>query len=127
MGNLRLKPVDPDDPPDGLYPQSQARGIVIYWRSPSPQPVIRRRRQQRQFPLPDWREQLVRFNEVSPGGTDEPPHDAEEQARFVRHVYDAGDGEITRGNTRWTVVPCPGPSDSAQTLPPCASTIPRQR
>ena len=87
MSSLTLKPVDPDNPPEGLYPQSRVRGIVIYWRPASPQPVKRRRRQQRQLPLPDWQEQLVGFNEVSPGGADEPPRDAEEQARFVRLAY----------------------------------------
>ena len=87
MGSLTLKPIDPDDPPDGLYPQSQVRGIVIYWRSSSPQLARRRRRQQLQLPLSDWQEQHVAFNEVSPGGEDEPPRDAEEQARFVRLAY----------------------------------------
>lgn len=85
MAILTLKPIDPDDPPDGLYPRGQVRGIVIYWRSASPPPI--RRRQQLQLPLPDWQEQHVGFHEVSPDGTDDPPCDAEEQARFVRLAY----------------------------------------
>ena len=87
MGTLTLKPIDPDHPPDGLYPQSSVRGIVIYWRVASPSPLRRRRRQQLQLPLSEWQEQHVGFNEVSPGGADEPPRDAEEQARFVRLAY----------------------------------------
>jgi hypothetical protein len=89
MGNLTLKPIDPDDPPDGLSPQGQVRGIVIYWRTASPQPVRRRRRQQLQLQLslPDWQEQQVGFREVSPDGEDDPPHDVEEQARIVRLAY----------------------------------------
>src|SRR6266498_4002525 len=87
VGNLTIKPVDPDDPQEGLYPQSQVRGIVIYWRSASPQPARRRRRHQLPLPLPDWQEQHVGFHEVSPDGTDEPPADAEKQARFVRLAY----------------------------------------
>jgi len=87
VGILTLKPVDPADPPEGLYPQGRMRGIVIYWRPAPPRPVKRRRCQQLQLPLPDWQEQHVGFNEVSPGGTDEHPHDAEEQARFVRLAY----------------------------------------
>jgi hypothetical protein len=87
VGSLILKPIDPDDPPDGLYPQSQVRGIVIYWRVASPLPGRRRRRQQIQLPLPDWQAQHVGFPEVSPGGADEPPRDADEQARFVRLAY----------------------------------------
>lgn len=87
MPGLTLKPIDPDDPPDGLYPQRPVRGIVIYWRSASPQPVRRRRRQQLQLPLSDWQEQHVGFHEVSPDGADEPPRDAEEQAHFVRLAY----------------------------------------
>ncbi len=84
---LTLRPIDPDDPPEGAFPRDEARGIVIYWRAASPQPVKRRRRQQLQLPLPDWQEQHVGFREVSPTGADEPPRDAEEQARFVRLAY----------------------------------------
>ena len=69
------------------FPRDKARGIVIYWRVASSQPVKRRRRQQLQLPLPDWQEQHVGFHEVSPTGADEPPRDAEEQARFVRLAY----------------------------------------
>ena len=87
MGSLTLKPVDLDDPPAGLYPRGQVRGIVIYWRVASPPPIRRRRRQQLQLPLPDWQEQQVGFHEVSPDGADEPPRDAEEQAHFVRLAY----------------------------------------
>src|SRR3954451_21793722 len=87
MGRLTLKPINPDDPPDGLYPRSRGRGIVIYWRPPSPRPARRRRRQQIQLPMPNWHEQDVGFYRVSPDGTDEPPRDAEEQARFVRLAY----------------------------------------
>jgi hypothetical protein len=87
VSSLTIKPIDPDNPPDGLYLQSQVRGIVIYWRSASPQPARRRRREQLQLPLSDWQEQHVGFNEVAPGGADEPPRDAEEQARFVRFAY----------------------------------------
>jgi hypothetical protein len=87
VGILTLKPVDPDNPPEGLYPQDQVRGIVIYWRSASPQPVKRRRRQSLQLPLPDWQAQHVGFHEVSPSGSDEPPRDDEEQAQFVRLAY----------------------------------------
>src|SRR5216117_484744 len=88
VGILTLKPVDPDDPPAGLVPYEQARGIVIYWRPASSQPTRRRRRQQQlQLPLPDWQAQHVSFNDVAPSGTDEPPRDAEEQARFVRTAY----------------------------------------
>ncbi len=84
---LTLRPIDPDDPPEGLFPPDTARGIVIYWRAASPQPVKRRRRQQLELPLSDWQEQHVGFHEVSPTGADEPPRDAEEQARFVRLAY----------------------------------------
>ena len=84
---LTLRPIDPDDPPEGLFPRDETRGIVIYWRAASPQPVTRRRRRQLQLPLPDWQEQHVGFHEVSPAGADEPPRDAEEQARFVRLAY----------------------------------------
>ena len=84
---LTLRPIDPDDPLEGLFPRDEVRGIVIYWRAASPQPVRRRRRQQFQLPLPDWQEQHVGFHEVSPTGEDEPPRDAEEQARFVRLAY----------------------------------------
>jgi hypothetical protein len=87
MSSLTLKPIDPDHPPDGLYPQSQVHGIVIYWRVAPSRPVKRRRRQQLQLPLSDWQEQQVHFSEVSPSGADEPPCDAEEQARFVRLAY----------------------------------------
>ena len=87
MSSLTLKPIDPNDPPDGLYPQSQVRGIVIYWRAAPSRPAKRRRRQQLQLPLSDWQEQQVGFHEVSPDGADEPPRDAEEQARFVRLAY----------------------------------------
>ncbi len=87
MGRLTLKLIDPDNPPDGLYPQRQARGVVIYWRVAPSQPARRRRRQQLQLPLPDWQAQHVGFHDVAPGGVDEPPHDAEEQARFVRLAY----------------------------------------
>ena len=38
-------------------------------------------------PLPDWQAQQVGFHQVSPNGADEPPRDAEEQARFVRLAY----------------------------------------
>ncbi len=87
MNNLTLKPVDPDDPPVGLVPYECARGIVIYWRPASPQPGKRRRHQSFQLPLPDWQAQHVGFHQVSPGGADEPPRDAAEQARFIRLAY----------------------------------------
>ena len=87
MGSLTLKPIEPDDRPDGLFPQSQARGIVIYWRAAPSLPTRRRRRQQLQLPLSDWQEQQVSFHEISPGGADEPPRDAEEQARFALSAY----------------------------------------
>src|SRR5215207_8148883 len=83
---LMLKPVDPDDPPAGLVPYERVRGIVIYWRPASPRPV-KRRRQSLQLPLPDWQAQHVSFHEVSSGGADEPPREAEEQARCVRLAY----------------------------------------
>ena len=84
---LTLRPIDPDDPPEGFFPRDEARGIVIYWRTASPQPVTRRRRQQLRLPLPDWQEQHVGFHELSLTGADEPPRDAEEQGRFVRLAY----------------------------------------
>jgi len=84
---LTLKPVDPDDPPEGFFPHGSVRGIVIYWRPASPRPVKRRRRQNLQLPLPDWQARHVGFREVSPGGTDESPRDDAEQARFVRTAY----------------------------------------
>jgi hypothetical protein len=87
VGSLTLKPIDPNHPPDGLYPQSQVRGTVIYGRPASPPPVKRRRRRSFQLPLPVWQAQQVGFHEVAPGGADEPPCDAEEQARFVRLAY----------------------------------------
>jgi len=87
VGNLTLKPIDPNDPPDAFFPEGRVRGIVIYWRPASPQPVKRRRRRSLQLPLPVWQAQHVRFPEVSPGGQDEPPCDAEEQARFIRLAY----------------------------------------
>jgi hypothetical protein len=36
MGVLTLKPINVDDPPEGLYLQSPVRGIVIYWRPAPP-------------------------------------------------------------------------------------------
>jgi hypothetical protein len=84
---LTLKPVDPDDPPDGFVPHGSVRGIVIYWRPASPKPVNRRGPQSFQLPLPLWQAQHVDFHEVSPSGADEPPRDAAEQARFVRLAY----------------------------------------
>jgi hypothetical protein len=87
VGSLTLKSIDSDNPPDGLYPQSQARGIVIYWRPASAQPVRRRRRQQLQLPLPDWQAQHVGFSQVAPDGADVPPRDAAEQAQFIRFAY----------------------------------------
>ena len=87
MTILTLKPVDPDDPPAGLVPYERVLGIVIYWRPASAHLVRRRRRNSLQLPLPDWQAQHVGFLEVSPGGSDEPPRDAEEQLRFVRLAY----------------------------------------
>ena len=87
MTILTLKPVDPDDPPAGLVPYEPVRGIVVYWRTASPPSVKRRRRNSLQLPLPDWQAQHIGFLEVSPGGSDEPPRDAEEQLRFVRLAY----------------------------------------
>jgi hypothetical protein len=87
VGILTLRPVDPDDPPAGLVPHEGGRGIVIYWRPTSPQPVKGRGRQGFQLPLPLWQEQHVGFHEVSPGGADQPPGDAAEQAQFVRLAY----------------------------------------
>ena len=87
MGILTLKPVNLDDPPAGLVPYERVRGIVIYWRPASPQPVKRRRRQSFQLPLPDWQAQHVGFHEVSPSHADEFPRDAAEQARLVRLAY----------------------------------------
>ena len=87
MGSLTLKPIDLDDPPAGLVPFEPVRGIVIYWRPASSPPVKRRRRQSLQLPLPDWQARHVRFREVSPNRADEPPRDADEQARFVRLTY----------------------------------------
>ena len=65
-------------------PHDQVRGIVIYWRTASPQSSKRRRRQSLQLSLPLWQAQHVGFHEVSPSGVDEPPRDADEQSRFVR-------------------------------------------
>ena len=87
VGSLTLKPIDSNDPPAGLVLYERVRGIVIYWRPASPQPVKHRRRQSSQLPLPDWQAQQVGFHEVSPNRADEPPRDAEEQARFVRLAY----------------------------------------
>ncbi len=84
---LTLKPVDPEDPPEGLVQLGGVRGIVIYWRPAPSQPVKRRRRASFQLPLPVWQAQHVGFQEVSPSGADEPPGDADEQARFVRLAY----------------------------------------
>ena len=78
MGSLTLKPIDSNDPPDGLSPQSQVRGIVFSWRAASPPPNQCPRRQRLQLPLSDWQEHLVGFNEVSPSGVDQPPLDATE-------------------------------------------------
>jgi hypothetical protein len=87
VGSLTLKPIDLGDPPAGLVPFEPVRGIVIYWRPASSQPVKRRRRRSLQLPLPDWQAQHVSFHEVSPNRADEPPRDADEQARFVRLAY----------------------------------------
>ncbi len=87
MGILTLKPVDPDDLPEGFSQPGSVRGIVIYWRPASSQPVKRRRRESFQLPLPVWQAQHVGFQAVSPRGVDEPPRDAEEQAQFVRLAY----------------------------------------
>jgi len=84
---LTLKPIDPDDPPEGCSPHDGVRGIVIYWRPASPQPVKRRRRQRFQLPLPDWQAHHVGFHEVSPGSADAALRDDAEQARFVRLAY----------------------------------------
>src|SRR5215212_8204785 len=72
MGSLTLKPVDPADPPDGLFPPGSVRGIVIYWRPAPSRPVKRPRRRSLQLPLPVWQAQHVRFHEVAPSGADEP-------------------------------------------------------
>jgi hypothetical protein len=87
VGILTIKPIDPDDPPDGFFPHDHVRGIVIYWKTASPQLVRRRRRQGFQLPLLDWQAYHVGFHEVSPEGADEPPRDAPEQERFVRLAY----------------------------------------
>ena len=87
MGILTLKPVDPDDPPEGLVQPGSVRGIVLYWRPAPSQPAKRRRHESFQLPLPVWEAQHVSFQEVSPSGADEPPRDAAEQARFVRLAY----------------------------------------
>ena len=87
VGSLTLKPVDPADPPEGLFPPGSVRGIVIYWRPAPPRPVKRPRRRSLQLPLPVWQAQHVSFHEVAPSGADEPPRDAEEQERFVRLAY----------------------------------------
>src|SRR3954451_21410938 len=87
VNSLTLKPVDPNDLPDAFFPEGSVRGIVIYWRPAPSQPVKRRRRRSLQLPLPVWQAQHVGFHEVSPGRADEPPRDAEEQARFVRLAY----------------------------------------
>jgi len=87
VGILTIKPIDPDDPPDGFFPHDRVRGIVIYWRTAPPRPVRRRRRQGFQLPLLDWQAHHVGFHEVSPEGTDDPPRDAPEQERVVRLAY----------------------------------------
>jgi hypothetical protein len=89
VGTLTIKPIDPDDPPADLVPYESVRGIVIYWRPASSQPIKRRRRQSFQLPLPLplWQAQHVGFNEISPSGADEPPRDAAEQVQFVRLAY----------------------------------------
>jgi hypothetical protein len=87
VGILTIRPIDPNDPPAGLVPREPVRGIVLYWRPASDQRVTRRRRQSLQLPLPDWQAQHVGFREVAPSGADEPPRDAEEQARFIRLAY----------------------------------------
>ena len=87
MGVLTIKPIDPNDPPAGLVPHERVRGIVIYWRPASTQPATRGRRQRLQLPLPDWQARHVGFREVSASGADEPPCDAEEQARFIHLAY----------------------------------------
>jgi hypothetical protein len=73
--------------PSLLVPYERMRGVVIYWRSASPQPVKRRRRPSLQLPLLDWQAQHAGFHEVSPSRADEPPRDAAEQVRFVRLAY----------------------------------------
>ena len=87
MAILTLKPIDLSAPPAGLVPYERTRGMVIYWRPTSAPSTRRQRRQQLQLPLPDWQARHITFKEVSPSGADEPPHDAEEQARFVRLAY----------------------------------------
>jgi hypothetical protein len=87
VGILTLKPIDPDDLPDGFFPHDRVRGIVIYWRAALPRPVRRRRRRDFQLPLLDWQAHHVGFREVSLAGADEPPRDALQQERFVRLAY----------------------------------------
>ena len=84
---LTLRPIDPDDPPEGLFPRDEARGIAIYWRLSSSPFVTRRRRRNAKTPAPVWQVQRIGFHAVSPNGEDEPPRDADEQARCVRLAY----------------------------------------
>src|SRR5437762_291692 len=84
---LTLKPIDSDDPPDGLVLDVSMRGVTIYWRT-SPVPTVKRRGRKKPGTRPSpWQAQRVGFHAVSSNGEDVPPRDVDEQARFVRAAY----------------------------------------
>jgi hypothetical protein len=84
VGVLTLKPIDPEQPPDGLVLDARLRGVAIYWPDPAAPPVKRRRKATL---APTWHVQRVGFHAVSADGSDVPPRDAAEQDRFVRRAY----------------------------------------
>jgi len=75
MSILTLKPIDVDNPPEGLVLDVSLRGIAIYWLASS-EPAANR-----------WQVQRVGFHAVSPTGEDISPRDADEQVRFVCAAY----------------------------------------
>ncbi len=75
MSILTLKPIDVDNPPEGLVLDVDLRGIAIYWLVSSELTAHR------------WQVQRVGFHAVSSTGEDVSPRDADEQVRFVRTAY----------------------------------------
>lgn len=70
---LTTRPLDVDNPPDGLTPQLGMRGVAIHWL-PAGEGAV-------------WSVQRVAFHSVSPSKADVPPSNVDEQVRYVRQAY----------------------------------------
>jgi hypothetical protein len=84
---LTLRPIDPDDPPEGFFPRTVSAGSSSTGERRHHSPSNAGVASNSSFLCLTGKEQHVDFHEVSPTGADEPPRDAEEQARFVRLAY----------------------------------------